>query len=265
MTDIPLPAFDRPPVGEVVFGVGFDPIPNFRLPHLGLYWATVKDQFERCEHAPPLGPIEEISDPTLGFPIPRVWLIHKNQDHLIQLQSNWYFFNWRKMEANPEYPHYKNIKPLFNRNLTHFFKFLVDEGFEQPEPRICELTYINKIPKGEGWEAISDIENVIPDLRWRDRTNRFLPEPKEMSWHTAVNLPEDSGVLTVRLQSASEKPSGQQILRLEISARGIGDDHSMNGVLEWLDLAHEWIVRGFVDLTSREAQIEYWKRTDVRP
>lgn len=265
MTDIPLPAFDRPPVGEVVFGVGFDPIPNFRLPHLGLYWATVKEDYPHCSHAQPLGPFEHIIDPETGLPVPRVWLIHKDDDRLIQIQSNWYYFNWRRMSAAQEYPHYEHIKLLFMERLIHFYNFLSHEGLDQPEPKECELTYINSIPKGQGWETIADMENIMPDLRWRDRNERFLPEPHKILWHTSINLPEDTGVLNIKFQSATQKTSGEPTFRLEMSARGIGKDHSFDGVGVWLELAHEWIIRGFADITGREVQLEHWRRTDVRP
>ena len=265
MTDIPLPAFDKPPVSEVVFGVGFDPIPNFRMPHLGLYWATIKDEFTRCEHAPPLAPIEPIMDREIGMPVPRVWLIHKNEDCLIQIQPNWYFFNWRKMEERQEYPHYEKINPLFQEHLTRYFEFLDGEDLSQPEPNICELTYVNTIPKGQGWETTADIEKIMSDLRWRDRDDRFLPAPKRLFWQVSLDLPEDSGGLTIKIQTAVQKADDIPIFRLEITARGIGKDHSINGIWRWFDVAHEWIVRGFADLTGREVQFEHWKRTDVRP
>lgn len=263
MTDIPLPAFDKPPVTEVVFGVGFDPVLDFRMPHVGLYWATIKDEFTRCEHALPLAPIETATDPKTGLPLPRAWLIHKNEDCLIQLQPNWYLFNWRKMEEKQEYPHYESIKPLFQKHLAQFFNFLGGEGFDQPEPSICQLAYINTIPKGQGWETIADIQKILPDLCWRDRDDRFLPPLQNLYWQGGVDLPEESGQLSIKLQNAIQKAGDTPVFRLEIVAQGIGKDRSISGIWSWFDLAHEWIVRGFADLTDREVQIEHWKRTDV--
>ncbi len=167
------------------------------------------------------------------------------------------------MEEKQEYPHYESIKPLFQKHLAQFFNFLGGEGFDQPEPSICQLAYINTIPKGQGWETIADIQKILPDLCWRDRDDRFLPPLQNLYWQGGVDLPEESGQLSIKLQNAIQKAGDTPVFRLEIVAQGIGKDRSISDIWSWFDLAHKWIVRGFADLTDREVQIEHWKRTDV--
>ena len=54
--------------------------------------------------------------------------------------------------------------------------------------------------------------------------------------------------------------SGQPIILLDLTVRGIGKDKSIEGMWDWFDLAREWIVCGFADLTGERVQTEVWKR-----
>lgn len=56
------------------------------------------------------------------------------------------------------------------------------------------------------------------------------------------------------------KETAQSVIILDLTVRGIGTDRSLEGMAAWFDLAREWIVRGFVDLTGKEAKEKVWKR-----
>ena len=51
------------------------------------------------------------------------------------------------------------------------------------------------------------------------------------------------------------------LLILELRTRGLCESMQQEGFREWFDLAREWIVRGFTDLTTPEIQ-ELWERED---
>ena len=91
--------YDRPPVIEVVYGVMFAPLTDWKLPHTGMFWQRIFDEFPRCEHAPPIIGRDDFIDPTTGLPIPRVWLLNDMDDSLVQLQSGRFLFNWRRREG----------------------------------------------------------------------------------------------------------------------------------------------------------------------
>jgi hypothetical protein len=52
-------------------------------------------------------------------------------------------------------------------------------------------------------------------------------------------------------------------LRLDLVCKGIGTVKNIRDARPWFDLAREWIVRGFADLTTLRAQKELWQREDV--
>jgi hypothetical protein len=48
-------------------------------------------------------------------------------------------------------------------------------------------------------------------------------------------------------------------VQLRLTARGLPDGQDLDGVLAWMDLGREWIVRGFADITSPSAHA-LWER-----
>jgi hypothetical protein len=49
-------------------------------------------------------------------------------------------------------------------------------------------------------------------------------------------------------------------IKLEIQAKTPMADKSVDDSWDWYDLAHEWIVKGFADLTQEPFQQSAWKR-----
>ena len=117
-----LPDFNNPPVNEVVCGLSFEKLKGFKSHHLGLFWLKIKDEFPLVEHAVRLEYNPQQFD--LKEYLPRVWFIRKEQNRLIQLQDDKFYFNWRRMQEDETYPRYKTIIEDFKNNLSKFDNFL---------------------------------------------------------------------------------------------------------------------------------------------
>lgn len=214
-----LPDYKKPPVIEVACGIVFETVGSFKGHRLGLFWQKVRDKFPVCEHAARLGFPPESLD--LANYLPRVWFVSEEQNMLIQLQDDRFFFNWRRIQHEEAYPRYSTIIEAFKTNLGIFQGFLEEEKLGSVKPEKCELTYINHIPKGEGWESLSDINEVFRDFAW-DSNERFLPAPLSLGGQVVFPLPNDKGRLNVTLQHGERKLGKYPILILQISARGLG-------------------------------------------
>jgi uncharacterized protein (TIGR04255 family) len=203
----------------------------------------------------------------VGFelPLPRIWFINEKKNGLVQLQNNRFLYNWRKMQEEEAYPRYRAVIDTFKKNLTLFQEFLEEEGLGSLSPIECELTYINHILKGEGWESVADIHDILPDLDWRSESERFLPEPLHLGWQASFALPEDKGRLHAKLERAFRKIDNLPVFILELSAHGLGSNKSSDAIWDWFEVAHQWIVCGFSDLTSTKIQTGIWGRTDDTP
>ena len=263
-----LPDYERPPVVEVVCGILFKSIEKLLAPHFGLLWEKYKTEYPVCREVPPLAPAIERFEkaPRIDLqlaevpPLPRIWFVHKNDNGIIQIQRDRFLHNWKKVLPEDEYPRYPQVIELFKDRLSRFESFLSENDLGVMEPRQYEMTYINHIPQGEGWTKLNEIGKVFPDFSLRADGHRFLPEPDGINWRTSFALPDEAGRLHVTIRHAKLHDSGLPVLLLDLTVRGIGKDRSPQGMADWFDLAREWIVRGFTDLTGEDVQKNIWRR-----
>jgi uncharacterized protein (TIGR04255 family) len=257
-----LPSYKKPPVNEVVCGMRFDTPDRLRIPHIGLLWDKFRQDYPIIQHAPPIAaakgeiPIDNVT----GLPLQRVWFINEADDQLIQFQFDRFYFNWRRrQDVYPRYPHViKNFESVLNTIVNFFNEF----GLGELRPIEYELTYINHIPKGREWNTIDELPRIFSDFVWKQTTGRFLPNPVNVAWQTSFALPDKKGLLTVNLKEAIRTEDKVPLFVLELTARGLGESTSKNAFREWFDVAHEWIVRGFTDLTALEVQKVFWEREE---
>lgn len=249
--------YDRPPINEVVYGIKFTPLKGWKLPHIGGFWQRVLDEFPRCEHAPPISDTD-ITDPATGIPLPRVWLISATEDRLIQLQQGRLLFNWRHRHGAGRYPRYGTLSKRFFTLFRQFREFVTEIEAGDIELLACELTYINHVYEQEGWTFPQLPARVVNQLQWRHRPGGFLPHPSAIGWQARFAFHEQPGELLVKLNPGKRTEDDKRLLVLEMSARGLPAEAPIDHMKGWFSHAHEWIVRGFEDLTSAEAQKELW-------
>jgi uncharacterized protein (TIGR04255 family) len=255
------PKYESPPVVEVVCGVLFAPIPAFTLPYLGRFWSHLPSDFTETAEVDPLAPaIELLGDQhtplTLDVSVlrvPRVWFINQTGDQVVQIQRDRFLCNWRRVAPEHAYPSFDWVKERFHERLSVFQDFVRTSFAAVPAIRQYELNYINHIP-AEAWGAMSAIGHVLPDIAWRSH-ERFLPSPERLEAQFSFLLPGGAGRLHARIQNALRQVDRAPVLVLEMTARGFLEDRE-----SWFALAHEWIVRGFADLTGSEVQEGLWRR-----
>lgn len=252
--------FAKPPVVEVVCGVTFAPLAGFTVAHLGRFWGSLGDDFREVAEHPPLAPVpggnrQQTPQEALQALTPRVWFTNRNQDHLVQLQRDRLLCNWRKLEPSHEYPRYDWVREKFEKYLNLFETFTRSTLDTEPQYTQFELTYVNHLCEGDGWSTLAELGVALPDCSWRDQPNRFLPTPDGISWVTQFSLPDRMGSLHVSAQSGKRDIDSRSILAVELHARGLSTERS-----KWFATAHEWIVKGFADLTGDKLQHEIWER-----
>jgi uncharacterized protein (TIGR04255 family) len=263
-----LPEYESPPINEVVCGIQFERLEKFLNPYLGMLWEQYKPEYSECQEVAPLMPaIEKFDTPAQVAtpyvdvpPLPRTWFIRSEGNSLIQVQRDRFLHNWREIRPDDEYPRYHHIIEEFQVLFAKFTSFLEEHNIGVVIPLQYELTYINLIPQGQGWNTIVDVEKVFPNFTWQRREDSFLPSPETVNWNTNFILPEQSGRLHTRVQTALRRTDGLPFLRFELTARGIGEFNTLETMWNWFEVAHEYIVRGFAELTASEVQRQIWRR-----
>ncbi len=262
-----LPEYDNPPINEVVCGIHFERLDQLLNPYLGILWEKYKPEYPRCREAPYLIPIIENFDrppvqkpELLDVPLPRTWFVHSNENAIIQVQRDRFLHNWREIRAEDSYPRYHTIIDSFRGHLSKFTAFLEEYNLGIVKPLQYELTYVNLITQGEEWETISDIGRIFSNFSWPSTESDFLPLPESINWHTNFTLPNRAGRLHTKIQSGVRRIDDRPLFRFELTVRGIGEYKTFETMWDWFDLAHEWIVRGFAELTDLQIQNTVWGR-----
>lgn len=263
--DVRIVDFENPPVVEVVFGFGFDNQPNFSTPQMGLYWSKIRDEFPNIQIVSPLGrpgPGTKVILTDLP-PAPRYLMRRKDGKEIVQVQESWFLLNWVKTGKDDRYPRYDKLADRFHSLRGSFEKFMSEEGYRKLEPVELRLTYVNRIPKGEGLNAPEEIGNIFPDFKYRNAKRRFLSPPSGFSFSMThpIKAAESRLQVSIRTDHAVSEDGKQNepIVRLELTAIGKPGDSSQKSIKEWFDLARMWIVNGFLDLTDPKIQQNVWR------
>lgn len=267
------PNYEEPPVNEVAIGLQYAPLTGFLAPHVGLYWDRMCAEFPEIEEQPPIQHVVEAKggeQPPSGVqlnlmamakpPLPRTWLVTKDGRHLIQVQRDRFLYNWRKRDPADKYVRFPPIKERFFKHWKEFCNFLTEYGLSDPAPDQCELTYVNRINHGEGWNSMADLGRLFTNFTWRPRSG-FLPDPENLGWNLRFRLPDEKGRLHVGAVPVRADPGASLAIRFSLTARGAPRQFDEESISAWFDTAHEWIVKGFVDLVTQEADTR-WRRQD---
>jgi uncharacterized protein (TIGR04255 family) len=268
-----LPDYDKPPVVEVASSIQFGIIPGLDAVRLGLLWSAFRKDYPRTEQYPPLAhEVESFGAPTLSqisFSVtpmisPRCWFMNEKGTRLLQVQHDRFVLNWRKLDIDDEvYPHYlKVLRPALETEYRRFERFLRDEGLATPVPDQVELTFVNHIPAGEP-KGRREPAGRFTNLWNGEPRGGVLPPAEDVNLGCRFLMRDDHdapvGRLHVSLQSHYKVSDGSPLYVLQLTARGAPQGEGLTGALAFLDQGHEWIVRGFTDITPPEMHA-LWKR-----
>ena len=257
-----LPDFENPPVVETVLSVSFRKIPALNTAMLVKFWneylsTELPEIEEHSSYSPsieffglPRGSYTVDLDLSRSFPSPRFFCSSGND--LVQLQVDWFAYNWRKTSESPEYSRYEKGRDKFRLWLREFQTFL-KESLDVPnlEPTQCEVTYVNHIELTPDDLKASPFGRVLQDIN--PTTGKFLPAPETARYGASYMINEGSGPLG-RLHIHAEhvviEEEPKTVLFLNLTARGKPLSADLEGVLGFIDIGREWLVRGFVDITT---------------
>jgi len=270
----PLPEFDKPPVTEVVLGVQFEKLDSLQTPQLGYVWRSYRDRFPKTEEQPPLDTVVEQFGPQSGRrrgvrlelssvpPHPRLWFLNEAGTELVQVQQDRFIRNWRKQEDTDEYPRYRNLRELFCQDFEAFCGLVESEQWGGIEPNQCEVTYVNIIPAGEGWQDHGELDKVLTVFSV-GYSDDCLGKPEEATVSLQFVLKQEDGEPAGRLHIAANPvyrvSDKRAAVRLTLTARGRPAGDGIDGVMHFLDRGHEAIVRGFTSITTPEMH-RVWER-----
>lgn len=237
--------FAKAPLSEVVCGVEFN-APDFSSIHFGLYWETIRERFPALPlDKPPIGAIEIMALPSLR----RVWFESASRNQLIQLQANRFHYNWKRLVEEDEYPHFDVLYPNFEKEWAVFQEWWIGLDKFPVQPKHYELTYLNQIDVGHGWQSPDDTSEIFSffNVSFSDELPHLLSHDCRMLF----SLPNEQGILTVRLNQVNRLEDNSNVLMLELTARSADCEIPLS---RWFSDVHMFLVKIFVELLSDSAK-----------
>lgn len=262
------PSFERPPLVETATSVQFDEIELMRNAHLALFWSEhLRSEYPQLSDAEAITPQHERFSESAGEP-PRFPRIHfgtvpvasrlqarSNDEFLMaQIQNGRLVFNWRRLVGG-DYPRWDATFSRFQDLVGRFRDFLAREGLGDIRPNQWEVVYVNHFEKDRDWKSSVDWNRMLPGLVGLPRATSGTKLESTMiadRWE----IEPRAGRLYMELNHAFRvgTNSGEEILALQLLARGPVADGSLDGAFEGLRIGRAAIVNSFVAVTSDEAQ-----------
>lgn len=141
-----------------------------------------------------------------------------------------------------------------------FEEYLSGKGIEKPKINQCELTYVNPIVSGKVWQTHSELQKIAEPVTLK-HSDSFLPQPENASLAFRYLIKGDGeqplGRLHIEIEPVYEPKSNRPAYLLKLIARGKPEKSDFSSAIKFLNLGHEWIVRGFTSFTTKQMQEEW--------
>lgn len=257
-----LPEYERPPVSEVALTVQLDTDIGFRsldLAEIAACWADDLPDMQERDRLPRLDIDLDDAETTLDLgntaATPRLWLQNASGDHVLQLQQDRIAVNWSKSAADDDYPRYESIRAFLEDAWCRLEAKLDDLGLVIPTPSVCQVMYVNELGASEGWRSSADTSRLISP--WGgSSSDKFLPADRHEALRLHFHFPENQGWMNIDGWTADRD---ERIFVLTLTSQGWPSSPDLDGVLGFMDLAHDWIVQAFTSVTTEAAHRE-WRR-----
>ena len=254
-----LPQFKSPPVSEVACTLQLSDALQIRTIDFATVAEAFANEYPVIEEHPPLPPISvggqfnfQFGAP---FELPRLWMIDRSGNRLVQFQRDRIGVNWRKRADDEEYPRFRGaIRPALLDAYERLLTVTSALGLEAPTFDAFDMTYVNPIALEAG-QQLSDV--IRP---WSGEMLDELGEPIHgVNLKVTFAMPAIDGLMTADAGIATRVEDGSPIVLLQLTVRGRVDDGTFQTALECVDTARQWIVKGFASMTT-ESMHEKWGR-----
>ncbi len=261
--------FARPPVDEVVLSVLIRPLDKLLAPHLGEIWKEFKrDGFVNITEHPPVVPaVEKFPNPTkkpewrINVPdLPRIWFIHEDDSQIIQVQRDRFTFNWRKMESDQQYPGFTAILESFETFYNRYCEIITSLEVGPAVPSQYELTYIDQIFQGAGWDTLDSIGKIFNLFVDSQQSDSFWSGAESMILRTSFPVADLNGRLHLTIGNRVKVPEKRNTLQIEFTLRGFPETEEYNAMIKWFKSAHGLICQKFISTFTEDIQTQVWER-----
>jgi uncharacterized protein (TIGR04255 family) len=237
--------FSNPPLNEVICGIQYKTTTPYNFTLEYDFYNRVKEALPKVEKIMPIINSQQEFEASIG--VPRYFLKSNEEEKLIQLQAEKFFFNWRKLDSHAiPYPRFSTVYSEFN----DYWRTFSTDVLQDKNIAISnlELTYINSIDIQSSSETITPLAKVFSFFH---NTANIL-DSDEFNMTFGVPIDQCAGKMVCTLTKTSRKDNNKKILLFQISILGkLSEGISLE---KWFSNAHCIILEYFDKYTSEEAK-----------
>jgi uncharacterized protein (TIGR04255 family) len=263
----------NPPLIERAISVVFNPLTQFSIGDYGLFWSEIFSEFPDSEIMAPLAVeierFEGLQPAPSGIQIlppgslPRAAFRNTAAGELVQVQADRFGFNWIKTGADHKYPHSEATLERFFKLFETFSHYIEKRRLGEIAIIQCELTNVNIIPVSDVGESFADMATVLRLAPLSFECDEIKLE-NQLVGSKHLMLDDDGGQIgrvhalgqpSLRIQS------GEEVYRLDISARGAPLGPGADGARRFFDRAVS-SVNGVFLANVTSAGRQFWGEYD---
>ena len=235
---------------------------------MGLLWQRLYADFPTLQELPPLDTAEEQFGPVQTHtitvqligpqPVPRHWFVSRDGTRVVQVQSDRFILNWRRMQPEEPYPRYEALRQEFQQHFRQYTEFLTERKLGTATVRHAEVNYVNQIQlaPGDKPDALSDVIRTWQPNYGPEAT--FLNPVEDVRLVERHVITDSRGPFARLYISAEPAASGRLLLNLTMRGRPNGTGHV--AAIAFFDMARDRIVRAFT-ATTTDVMHSVWRRT----
>lgn len=186
------------------------------------------------------------------------WLISSDQSRVLQVQTDFISYNWRRLTSPlvpPDYPGFEAVLQEFRSRFAELSAWHESCGTTLPPPAGCELLYDDIIPLLNPDGRVTRISDALTELQ-------ASAEPRIVTGWTNAWLepvsgaPEQTSMLRIQIQmlgvALPERSEPLPVLKLAFTAAAARS--KWEDVFTFYEIAHAHIRKRFLSLITPEVQ-----------
>ncbi len=190
----------------------------------------------------------------------RIWFIHEQQNHIIQVQRDRFTFNWRKTEPNQKYPGFSSILGKFKQFYCRFGEIIEEMEIGALNPLQYELTYIDHLMHGEGWDTLNDAGKIYNLFVASESSDSYWSGADSVFLRTSFPIQSLNGRLYVAISHRVRVSDKKQTLQTDFTMRGLTQNSQFGAMITWFELAHNKIRKKFISMFTEDIQTRIWEK-----
>ncbi len=262
------PEFWTPPLTQVAQAIEFAPLRGFHIPHIGLLWEPIREEFPKYNVIPSLPASQDtysweearsrqgVSVAVNIFDV-RCQFLHKDGHRLLQIQNDRLVQNWRG--TGSEYPKFEAVHACFIKEWERFVAFTKAEKMSSPSVAQCEITYVNELPQGQGWETLDDVGGLFRSWGFGVEGH---PAPETIGMQVNY-LVDKTTRLRVEIKHMVNSSDLSESLQVILRTRGRPAGNSSSEITQWMQKARDYANNAFRAIMSESIKKKWKEKINV--